>query len=313
MNRIFHIAVFLLLGAVGVACIRKDLVMENNIVDVTLSVEGDLDEDKSLFRGLVWDLDAEKVVTTVFVEPGTSKVTIPAGHSGFVVHSFGCEATYIADEASFGIIAATTNEADGITQELWSTALENSRTLLPSERSLLKTERVRWEPDRMWAGTYSGMLPHRGEGERLELEVVARPLFIERVVILDDVQGMEYLASVEAFVTGCASGRSLVDDKLIGECAIRVPMYRYEGGLIASYVSFGDTYDTTVPRRLMVVATDTGGRKFLSTYDLSRSFIGTKVMECLSNLAFEQPPIPEGGGLQPTLQDWFDVLTPVEI
>lgn len=310
MKRIYIIPVVLAALSLMASCVRKDLVMENNVVDLTLKVE---DGGEGLFRGLVWDMSSDNVLTTVFVNPGMSKVTIPAGHSGLVVHTFGCEATYISEESSFGGVMATTNEADVLSQDLWASVVKADNMYSPVERARIEGLKVRWEPDRMWAGHFDAVLPHRGEGETLEMEVQARPVFRGRQVVLRDVEGLEFIASAEAFVVGCAEGYRIADGAPVGDCAVRVPMYRYKGGLIASYLTFGESADTLTPKMLLVMVTDTGGRRFLSRYDLDGVFADVDVMDVPSGMAFEQPPVVEGGGLQPTLQDWNEVVTPVEV
>ena len=284
--------------------------MENNIVDLTLKVE---DGGDGMFRGLVWDAESGSVLTTVFLQPGTSKVSIPAGHSCFLVHSFGCEASYVQEDSSFQEVMVTTNEADGITQELWASVLSVASPLTKADKSALIGQEVRWEPDMMWAGSFDGTLRHRKEGESLSLEVTARPLCVQRFVVLSDVFGLDFVANAEAFITGCASKRRVYDDACLGSCSIRIPVYRYEDGFLASFLSFGDTVDQGVPKMMLLVVTDTGGRKFLYSYDLTGAFDAGLVVERESGLTFVQPPVSEGGGLQPTLLDWNDVMTPIEI
>lgn len=284
--------------------------MENNVVDVTLYVDGQSD---GLYRGIVWDLSSGNVLTTVFLSPGTSQVSIPAGNVALVVHSFGCEATYVTEESSYGSIMATTGVSDFVTCSLWSSVLSDGFLLPESERALLGGQLPRWQPDRMWAAAFTGVVPHRTEGEVLEMDIAVKPLFEERMVFLRDVVGLEYVASAEAFVTGCVAGRHLADGSPVGMCSICIPLYRYEGDLVASFVRFGEDSVSGVPRRLIAVITDIGGRRFLKSYDLSGAFEGQVSYDISSELSFEEPPVPEGGGLQPMLLDWNEVVTNVAL
>lgn len=307
------IAVLSLALLLSLSCVRKDLKLENNVVDLTL-VADDGRDGQGVYRGLVWDLSTDAMKTTMFVRPGRSQATIPSGHSGFIVHTYGCESTYIADDNAFGEVRATTNPADAGTRDLWQSVLGAEAVLSPVERGRLAEQDVRWEPDRMWAGLFEGVLPRRGEDENLEMEIVAGPLFSERTAILRDVSGLEYIASAEAFVTGCAAARRVCDGSPVGTCAILVKAYRHEDGLLVSWISFGESDSPLALRRLLLMVTDTGGRRFLASYDITDAFAGGDVMERASGLVFEKPPVTDaGGGLQPTLQNWEEVVTPVSI
>ena len=312
MLRSLYIAL-LVVAAVFSSCVRKDLKLENNIVDLTLSVD-DGRGDGSIYRGLVWDLSTDAMKTTLFVRPGRSQATIPSGHSGFIVHTYGCESTYIAGDNAFGEVRATTNPADAGTRDLWQSVLGAEAVLSPVERERLATQDVRWEPDRMWAGLFEGVLPRRGQDESLEMEIVAEPLFSEHKAILRNVEGMEYIASAEAFITGCAQARRVCDGSPVGTCVILVKAFRYEDGLLVSWTSFGESDSPLALKRLLLMVTDTGGRRFLASYDITDAFADGDVMERASGLVFERPPVTDaGGGLQPTLQDWDEVVTPVNI
>ena len=317
MKRTFVYAIFItVMLTVLSGCFRKELLVENTRVNVSLKVDNDIPilgvvDPGPLYRGVVWDMEKGGQRSSSFVSPTGGIVEIPAGPAGLTLHTFGCETTILKDEEDYTKVWATTNEADAITLQLWHSVL-TSGLVFTVDVARLEGVTVNWEPDRMWGVAATADVPLRGEDDSFSMEMEARPLFEVHRVVLENVKGIEYLAAAEMFVTGVAAGRRFVDYKPIGECAIRVPLYRLdEKTLVAQYYSFGDAPDGL--KRLFVMLTDTAGRRFLSIFDMAGAYDEDPQADITTNIVIEVPPEVEGGGLDPTIQDWNNIVTPVDI
>ncbi len=252
-----------------------------------VAVDVVLDAPAGGYRCVAWG-DGGPV--TLLLQPGTTRVMLPAGRCEAVAHAVGCAVTFVTGHA-YGDAAATTSPADGAMQALWTEV---------SRRAGLAPMDLRQAPDMMY-----GAAATADAGDGAVLALAAGPLCVERTVTLASVEGLCHVARAEAFVTGCAAARRLCDGAAQGVCAVPAKVYRHGGTLVAAWSCLGDA---AAERRLALLVTDTGGRTFVASYDLAG---GAAVLP--SGLAFDDPPVPEGGPLPPSLQDWDDAVTAVHV
>lgn len=303
-----------LTAAVFCSCERKSLLLENTAADLHLTVEtedpvlGPLDAGKT-YRSLSFDAAKDSQDGYSFTGPEGGRISVRAGEKAVIVHTFGCEAAYVAGDQSLQGAHVTTNRADYQTQALWAETLSLSEAAAPWD-----TLSVRWEPDRMWAASTGRLsVPRRDEGDSFGLEATARPVFRTLRVFLTDVEGMPYIASATAFIAGASAGRRLVDDTALAErCSVQIPMYRAsQTALIGQAAVFGFGEG---PVRLFVMLTDTGKEKYVYEYDITEDcHSDVRVMTLYSGIAVEEPENTGGGGFLPSLEDWNTKVVPVRL
>lgn len=331
MQRKVNLMIILLTASAlaSLSCTRKDLLFENLDVALAMTVDatdpllGEMDPG-STYRGLVYDAATGTQDGYSFVGPTGGTLRMHAGRRAAVVHTFGCEASYIVDEGSLGEAAVTTNAADQATQEAWRQALDMGPAgNVPGEDSIACVKRhepwrqdvVRWEPDPMWAAVIGPLaVPHRDEGEVYGVSATARPVFRSLRIILADVEGMTWISGVEAFIRGTAAARALwFDEPSGGLSVLKMQMYRAGStALLGQSCLFGFIPEGDV--RLVVVVTDTGRGRHLYEYDITEDARkGEAIITLPAEMAIPEPENPGGGGFLPTLEDWKTTTVPVPL
>ena len=319
------ITLIALLAADG--CTRKDLLVENLNVEVSMTVEDELPllgrmDAGTTYRSLVYDTEKGTLDGYGFMSRRGGTATAHAGNRAVVVHTFGCETSFIAEEQSLDEAYVTTNRADAAAQQAWADALAIAPAANTGEDSLatvtrhaaLRTMTVSWEPDAMWVAAMGPLaVPHREEGEGYVISATAKPAFTPIRIIVTDVDGMQWISGAEAFVVGAVPGRRLFSGEAVaGRTVLRVPLYRAAQSLVGQFCCFG--FDATSDVRLLVAITDTGRGRHLWEYDITddaRS--GEVIIPVVSEMRIDEPETPAGGGFLPVLEDWRTRVVPVQL
>lgn len=309
------------------ACVRKDLLVENLDVEVSMTVEDELPllghmDAGSTYRALVYSADKKSLDGYGFMTRRGGSATAHAGHRAIVVHTFGCEASYIDMERSLSEAMVTTNRADAAAQQAWAEALAIAPAANTGEDSLttamrhaaLRTMAVSWEPDAMWVAAIGPLdVPHREEGEAYSVTATAKPAFMPIRIIITDVEGMQWITGAEAFVVGASPGRLLFSgEAAAGSTVLRVPLYRAAQSLVGQFCCFG--FDAATNIRLLVAIRDTGRGRSLWEYDITEDArSGDAVIPVPSGMRIDEPDEPAGGGFLPVLEDWYTRVVPVQL
>ena len=226
------ITLIALLAADG--CTRKDLLVENLNVEVSMTVEDELPllgrmDAGTTYRSLVYDTEKGTLDGYGFMSRRGGTATAHAGNRAVVVHTFGCETSFIAEEQSLDEAYVTTNRADAAAQQAWADALAIAPAANTGEDSLatvtrhaaLRTMTISWEPDAMWVAAMGPLaVPHREEGEGYVISATAKPAFTPIRIIVTDVDGMQWISGAEAFVVGAVPGRRLFSGEAKRCCAV---------------------------------------------------------------------------------------------
>jgi len=308
------ISVVLALVLVICACERKDLVEEEIYASMTILSEEPVPED-ALFRAVVYDRADGHKIGYSFTGPEGGQVQVGAGLRAVLVHSFGCETAVVEGEEDWPSAYVTATRGDAIQQALWTKALSmhpvyGDSAVVGQRHAAWAKMNVSWEPDAMFVGTTDSLVvPRREIGDEYLLDVSLRPVRKMLDIILSDVEGMEWAASASVLLAGCAAGVDLSTGSALGSpTVVSASLYRYGGSLRGQLVSFGDCPGTEP--WLVVVLTDIAGESFSYEYPLS-SAVGS--VNAPSRIVIEKPDVEEGGGLQPTLEDWHEIEIPVNL
>lgn len=292
------------------SCVRKDLILEGTAAHVTVDVEEVLPivgrvSAGSMFRGVVFGGPTE---ATFFVPREGGIVDIAAGDLRIVLHSFGSEACIVEEDAA-GVVSVSTNVSDLYSDRWYAAAMASDTLVGVAEAARLAGISVRWEPDAMFAGIEEVHLRHRAVEDTLYLPMKATPAFEVRRLRLTAVGGLDYASVAEGWVAGAAASRSLEDGTLSGTAAIPVTLYRDGNDLVGQWRTFGEA-----PGDVWFIAdiTDRAGVHHMQAYRLDGTFAQGWSAAMPGELDIPEVDAP-ASGLEPVLEDWNDVMIPVEL
>lgn len=313
MRKLFYISM-VILSAVLCACERKDLVEEEIYATVTLTSEGAIAED-ALLRAVVYDRTDGHKLGYSFTGPAGGEVQVGAGLRSVLVHTFGCETAVIDGEEGWETLCVTATRGDAMQQAVWTKALSMHPVGVDSTAAALRHSQwaklyVSWEPDAMYVGVCDSLsIPRRAIGEDYSLDIRLRPVRQKLDVILTGIEGLEYVASAAMLVAGCSAGvDAAAGEALAAPTVVTDALYRYGTGLRGQVMTFGDC--PGMDAWLLVLLTDIAGTSFLYEYPLP-SVSG--VLEMDSEIVIAKPEVKEGGGLEPTIEDWHEIEIPVNL
>lgn len=246
-----------------------------------------------------------------FLEDLQGRLKVPAGWLRLTCCTLGCTSSFRAVRHSDGEAVITTNTADDATAELWRSILR-SGLLAAADSAALSVLPVRWGPDSMWYGSREVEVPGKEEGETFEVDVTLRPAFVARRVVLLNVHGIENVARAEAFITTLAEG--VLEENLApyGACAVLVGASAEGDALIMEYCAFGEGDG---PARLLLMLTDSAGRRFLKVYDtewIRGRYDGT-LSTIESGITIDTPSKGSSNGMAPSLIQWSDIDETINI
>ena len=310
MKRLVYISVMIL--AVLYACERKELVEEEIYATVTLTSEGAIADD-ALLRAVVYDRTDGHKLGYSFTGPAGGEVQVGAGLRSVMVHTFGCETAIVEGEDGWETLCVTATRGDAMQQAAWTKALTlhpvgADSTSVAQRHSQWAKLFVSWEPDAMYLGVCDSLsIPRRALGEDYSLGIRLRPVREKLDVYLTGIEGLEYVASATMLLVGCSVGMDAATGAaLSAPTVVTEALYRYGTGLRGQFMTFGDCPGAEA--WLLVMVTDLAGTSFLYEYPLS-SVSG--MLETDTEIVIGKPEVKEGGGLQPTLEDWHEIEIPV--
>lgn len=181
---------------------------------------------------------------------------------------------------------------------------------------------VIYEPDHLLVGRLDGVvipLHAADDGSVIVIDDKLDPLLETYAFEMPNVTGVQYLKSVDVYITGQATSRYLWDRRFPSkECAIGFPasVNAENGGIYTVFNTFGKFPDVRSQVYLHMVLTGPRGEQYRLTYDVTEQFNNPDKIDH-QIIVTDVIDIPEGGtgatGFTPTVSDWDVEIINIEL
>ena len=321
------------------ACQRRPFSSRNTGVNLVLKINTRIvnQVDVALpanMRVGMYSPDNHSLSYADFVGPEGGYISPEPGTYDILVYNFETESTILRGEDDFLKAEAYTNEISPYLKGQIRPLLEQRRKLrqerlaASSESETAATddeERVVYEPDHLFVGRVKGqdiprLLLEEGDRE-IVIEVEATSIVETWKIEIRGVQGAEYISSISAIISGQAASTYLYsgedsDESVSVYFTMQTNRARTsdEGMIMGSFNTFGKKPGVKNELSLDVSITDSGGNTYDLHYDITSDFLDNpeRVIVIEDDISID-PPSSGGGGFDPSVEDWDDVTSDIEL
>ncbi|MGN0200186.1 MAG: DUF5119 domain-containing protein [Candidatus Cryptobacteroides sp.] len=321
------------------ACQRRPFSSRNTGVNLVLKINTRIvnQVDVALpanMRVGMYNPDNHSLSYADFVGPEGGYISPEPGTYDILVYNFETESTILRGEDDFLKAEAYTNEISPYLKGQIKPLLEQRRKLRQERlaaSSVSETaatddeERVVYEPDHLFVGRVKGqdiprLLLEEGDRE-IVIEVDATSIVETWKIEIKGVQGAEYISSISAIISGQAASTYLYsgedsDESVSVYFTMQTNRARTsdEGMIMGSFNTFGKKPGVESKLSLDVSITDSGGNTYDIHYDITSDFQDNpeRVIVIEDDIKID-PPSSGGGGFDPSVEDWDNVRTDIEL
>ena len=321
------------------ACQRRPFSSRNTGVNLVLKINTRIvnQVDVALpanMRVGMYNPDNHSLSYADFVGPEGGYISPEPGTYDILVYNFETESTILRGEDDFLKAEAYTNEISPYLKGQIRPLLEQRRKLrqerlaASSESETAATddeERVVYEPDHLFVGRVKGqdiprLLLEEGDRE-IVIEVEATSIVETWKIEIRGVQGAEYISSISAIISGQAASTYLYsgedsDESVSVYFTMQTNRARTsdEGMIMGSFNTFGKKPGVESELSLDVSITDSGGNTYDLHYDITSDFQDNpeRVIVIEDDISID-PPSSGGGGFDPSVEDWDNVTSDIEL
>lgn len=303
------------------SCFRRPLHELDTAVIVDIDIETDIvnyevKQLPSLMRVLFYDHESGSMISQSFVGPEGGTVNVlPDRTYDVVCYNFDTEVTFVENENRFASSYATTN----LIPEIYKKRLHTRATSSPKIKSDIEPQAVEeefaFDPDHLFVGRAIGVhVPVRGENQDpLVIGLNARTVVESWVIELDKITGSEYIGAMTCVITGLSSGNWISYDRRSEEFRtvyFETLSLNTEGHMTARFNTFGRNTAAGTNQVISLVITDLAGKGYIFNVDVSDQFTDNEeqIIRIETEIDIPEPEHKNGGGMEPTVDEWEDII-----
>ena len=322
--------VIVMLAAVvmsALSCQRRDFAEKVTEVNLSLNVKthvanaGEVPAPETM-RVDLYDVKTGKLKYTDYIEAEGGYIHPAPGTYDMVVYNIGTEAVQIRNESDINEIEAYTSEVSAFLKgQLAQFFADIAKIKESQERSKSPAdEKVIYEPDHIFVGRADEVeIPVIYEGEEREvvIEVDAHPEVETWKVTVANVKGLEYVQNVVAVISGQAESHFIGRGEDSGE-SVSIYFEKKKDMenkvLTGTFNTFGKHPTEKGILSLDINVTDTGGSNHHFHFDVDSQFQDNPGSHIVIDdpIEIEEPKVA-GGGFAPSVDDWEDVNTDIDL
>lgn len=322
--------VIVMLAAVvmsALSCQRRDFAEKVTEVNLSLNVKthvanaGEVPAPETM-RVDLYDVKTGKLKYTDYIEAEGGYIHPAPGTYDMVVYNIGTEAVQIRNESDINEIEAYTSEVSAFLKgQLAQFFADIAKIKESQERSKSPAdEKVIYEPDHIFVGRADEVeIPVIYEGEEREvvIEVDAHPEVETWKVTVANVKGLEYVQNVVAVISGQAESHFIGRGEDSGE-SVSIYFEKKKDMenkvLTGTFNTFGKHPTEKGILSLDINVTDTGGSDHHFHFDVDSQFQDNPGSHIVIDdpIEIEEPKVA-GGGFAPSVDDWEDVNTDIDL
>ena len=322
--------VIVMLAAVvmsALSCQRRDFAEKVTEVNLSLNVKthvanaGEVPAPETM-RVDLYDVKTGKLKYTDYIEAEGGYIHPAPGTYDMVVYNIGTEAVQIRNESDINEIEAYTSEVSAFLKgQLAQFFADIAKIKESQERSKSPAdEKVIYEPDHIFVGRADDVeIPVIYEGEEREvvIEVDAHPEVETWKVTVANVKGLEYVQNVVAVISGQAESHFIGRGEDSGE-SVSIYFEKKKDMenkvLTGTFNTFGKHPTEKGILSLDINVTDTGGSDHHFHFDVDSHFQDNPDSHIVIDdpIEIEEPKVA-GGGFAPSVDDWEDINTDIDL
>lgn len=311
----------------ALSCQRRDFAEKVTEVNLSLNIKthvanaGEVPAPETM-RVDLYDVKTGKLKYTDYIEAEGGYIHPAPGTYDMVVYNIGTEAVQIRNESDINEIEAYTSEVSAFLKgQLAQFFADIAKIKESQERSKSPAdEKVIYEPDHLFVGRADEVeIPVIYEGEEREvvIEVDAHPEVETWKVTVANVKGLEYVQNVVAVISGQAESHFIGRGEDSGE-SVSVYFEKKKDMenkvLTGTFNTFGKHPTEKGILSLDINVTDTGGSDHHFHFDVDSQFQDNPDSHIVIDdpIEIEEPKVA-GGGFAPSVDDWEDVNTDIDL
>lgn len=322
--------VIVMLAAVvmsALSCQRRDFAEKVTEVNLSLNIKthvanaGEVPAPETM-RVDLYDVKTGKLKYTDYIEAEGGYIHPAPGTYDMVIYNIGTEAVQIRNESDINEIEAYTSEVSAFLKgQLAQFFADIAKIKESQERSKSPAdEKVIYEPDHIFVGRADEVeIPVIYEGEEREvvIEVDAHPEVETWKVTVANVKGLEYVQNVVAVISGQAESHFIGRGEDSGE-SVSIYFEKKKDMenkvLTGTFNTFGKHPTEKGILSLDINVTDTGGSDHHFHFDVDSQFQDNPDSHIVIDdpIEIEEPKVA-GGGFAPSVDDWEDVNTDIDL
>lgn len=310
------------------ACQRRDFAERITDANLVLKVNTQIANAgevplPEIMRVDLYDPETGKLKYTDYVGPTGGYIHPNAGLYDLVVYSIGTESTQIRNEDLFTEIEAFTSEVSSYLKGQLAKFLANvARSKHQSSASKApEMEKIVYEPDHIFVGHALGVdIPVRYEGDRdlnVVIEVDVHSVVETWNVRVTNIEGLEWARDVVAIISGQVESHFIGTDEKSGSSVsifFEEEVDEENQALVGKFNTFGKHPHEIGILSLDINVTDTAGEEQHFHFDVDSQFMDNPDREIVVDepITVEEPKTT-GGGFVPTVDDWENVHTDINL
>ncbi len=336
MSKIRYILLVAMLAIVASACQRRPLVEEDLSIYLKLELDYNIPnyagaKSAQHMRASFYDLHTEELRHIDITGTEGGIIHIPAGDYKMLVYNMGTELTQIRNRENYSAAEAYTNEISRFLLGSLKNYLSTRQELLnlkdvnanagftpevDDEESRLD-ESIVYAPNHLFVARNEQVhIPVRIEGdEPIIIEAMAQSVVESWALEVRGVTGIENIGKVTALITGMA-GSSFIADKHLSEESVTVYEEMNTDAASSTLATIINTFGKQASEYniLSVVITDTAGGQYQYNFDISDQFLNNPERKIVVTTDINVPrPEFGGGGFRPSVDDWDEEHTDIEL
>ena len=336
MSKIRYILLVVMLALAATACQRRPLVEEDLSVLLKLNIDYNIPnyagaKNTQHMRTSFYDLRSEALRHFDITGMEGGIIHIPAGDYKMLIYNMGTESTQIRHNDNYSTAEAYTNEISrallGQLKQYLSTRKEllNLKDIAsaPEHTSEIEDEETRlderivYTPNHLFVARNEQVdIPIRIEGEEpVVIEATARSVVESWYLEVRTVSGIENIGNVTALITGMVGSNIIASDTRTEE-AVTIYEEMNADAQSQHLTTIFNTFGKQVSERniLSVVITDIAGGQYQYNFDISDQFLDNPERKIIVNTDINIPrPEFGGGGFKPSVDDWDEEHTDIEL
>lgn len=317
------------------SCQRRPFAEDRSKVylDLRLNLEivnHEVEELPQNMRVDLYDPETGNIMYTDYVGPKGGYIHPMPGTYNLVVYNIGTESTIVHNEHDYNKIEAYTNEISSFLKSQMREFLAKRYKLSKGGDPVDKApqpnldELVVNEPDHIFVGWHNNLeVPVTYEYEDFKevyVEVEAHTIVQTWQVEIRNVEGAQWIGSTVAIMSGQKAsvhiGPNIHSDTVAGVYFEMALEDNETGGkcLKGKFNTFGIHPVNVVGASLDLGVRDRAGQDFMFQYDVTDQFEDNEQRYIVIEepLVIEEPKV-EGGGFQPVVDDWDEIVTDIEL
>lgn len=342
MKKLTLITLLALLLAFATSCQRRGFSEHTTAINLKLDLKIDIEHAgmvslPDMVRVDLFNLKTGEIEYTDYLPASGGYIYPRPGVYDLLVYNIGTETTIVRNESNLGTVEAYTNEISAFVKSQMQNFLASrlqlrtekaknspednvSKAPLTKDPILEGTERIVNEPDYLWVGRLKNLeIPALALEEEREMTILVESSSVVETwrIVVKPVEGLEWVSKVTALITGQTESTFIgPDEDSQGVATIYFEMGKDEGSksLVGTFNTFGKNplYSSFLSLDLNIIDNLGDGHHF--HFDITEDFFNNPDFYILIEkpIVIEEPKV-EGGGFKPTVGDWEDVRTDIDL